>query len=300
MIKRPILLILGAGASMPYGFPSGQKLKEDVLLYLDFDSSPNWYHKLEQLGYKREAVEEFFIALNYSERNSVDEFLEYRTEFLEIGKIAMTLALYPCEKGFNLFNVEPSWYKYFWSKISTSFDNFENNKFSIITFNYDRSIEHYLFTSLKYAYGKSDEECADKIKKISIVHPHGKLGSLPWEDGEKRKYKPVLALEKIKTISEQIIVVSEDCSSSDEFKECYKLLQSAEHIFFLGFGYNDMNLKRLKISDFTSKTPKGTSYGMGFADIRRVKRKYGINLYHREFKIIDILKDEVPWISILD
>jgi len=300
MIKKPTVLILGAGASMPYGFPSGQKLKEEVLFYLDFGNSQNWYPKFKQLGYKREDVEEFFAALNYSERNSVDEFLEYRTKFLEIGKIAMTLALYPHETHLNLFNVEPSWYKYFWSKISTSFDNFENNKFSIITFNYDRSIEHYLFVTLKHAYGKSDEECADKIKKIPIIHPHGKLGSLPWEDGEKRKYEPVLTLGEIKTISEQIIVVSEDLSSSDEFRECYKLLQSAEYIFFLGFGYNDMNLKRLKISDFKSKTPIGTSYGMGLADIMRVQHKYSLSLYSRERKIIDFLKDEVPWIYILD
>jgi hypothetical protein len=46
-------------------------------------------------------------------------------------------------------------------------------------FNYDRSLEHFLFTALKYSSGKSDDECAGKLKTIPIIHLHGDLGALP-------------------------------------------------------------------------------------------------------------------------
>ena len=56
---------------------------------------------------------------------------------------------------------------------------FENVAF--ITFNYDRSLEFFLLTTLKNRYQKTEQECAAKLKNIPIVHLYGKLALLPWE-----------------------------------------------------------------------------------------------------------------------
>jgi len=38
------------------------------------------------------------------------------------------------------------------SKPDTSFDEFQNNKLAIVTFNYDRSLEQYFYQRLKHTY----------------------------------------------------------------------------------------------------------------------------------------------------
>ena len=65
---------------------------------------------------------------------------------------------------------------YLAGKLDSTFEEFGNNKLSIVTFNYDRSLEHYLLNSLMTLHGKTRDECAQALKKIPIVHVYGQLG----------------------------------------------------------------------------------------------------------------------------
>ncbi|WP_156096076.1 hypothetical protein [Methanobacterium sp. SMA-27] len=40
MIKTPTVFVLGAGASIPYGYPSGEKLREEICHELEDPSHP--------------------------------------------------------------------------------------------------------------------------------------------------------------------------------------------------------------------------------------------------------------------
>lgn len=297
MIKEPTVLILGAGASIPYSFPSGADLKKMVIARLDYEQGANICNELEDLGHSRSEIMEFQNELYYSERNSVDEFLEHRTEFIPIGKLAMTLLLIPGENERNLFNKENSWYQYLFSKLNAPFDDFDKNELSILTFNYDRSLDFYLFRTLKSAYGKSDEECAKILEAIPIVHLHGKLGALPWEKGIKRPYVPEVARGNVRRISKEIIIVSEGVSKYDTFNTAHEILKKAERIYFLGFGYHNENLRRLNIIE-SGKYFKGTAIGLGSSERQYIEDRWKIGLFHH--KILDFLKEEVPWTSILE
>jgi hypothetical protein len=165
MISKKTVLILGAGASMPYGFPSGRDLKQVILRHLDPSTGSKLPATLNRLGISAWTIKDFYKNLAYSGRPSVDAFLEHRPEFLKIGKLAITLCLIPYEKEETLFfsgTKKGHWYEYLFNKLNAPFNFFHENRLSIITFNYDRSIEHYFFKSLKSSYGKSDEECAEK------------------------------------------------------------------------------------------------------------------------------------------
>ena len=50
---------------------------------------------------------------------------------------------------------------------------------TIITFNYDRSIEAFLFQSIKYRYKMRDDETRSVFNSLPIIHPHGILGEYP-------------------------------------------------------------------------------------------------------------------------
>jgi len=273
MITKKTVLVLGAGASIPFGFPSGKKL---VALIADMINGDSVTVKLlMNHGYDKEYIWEFRKSLVLSGRFSVDEFLEYRNEFIDVGKEAIAAVLLRFEQTMNLFNVreESNWYQYLFGQLNTSFDEFNQNKIAIITFNYDRSLEHYLFTALKNAYNKNGEECAEKLNKIPVVHVYGKLGKLPWEKSQYSlvPFDSVIYPDKMGLYvgrgGENIKIIHENIEKDPEFNQAFELLMDAEYIYFLGFGFNETNLKRLRIEslchpDVPLKVICGTSYGL--------------------------------------
>ncbi len=139
-----------------------------------------------------------------------------------------------------------------------------------------------MFTALKHAYKKNDEECAEKFNKIPIVHVHGKLGRLPWErthysivpyDTVNRSKKLGLYVGRGR---ENIKIIHENIDEDSEFHQAFELLIAAERIYFLGFGFNETNLKRLRIEslchpDVPDKVICGTSYGLSQRQKQLVK-----------------------------
>ena len=283
MITRKTVLVLGAGASMPFGFPSGRKLVALIVDMLQSDTSPT-FELLESHAYEGEHIAEFREHLALSGRSSVDEFLEYRPDFLDVGKEAIAAALLSFEKTTSLFdvNMDNNWYQYLFGQLNTSFDEFGQNELAIITFNYDRSLEHYLFTALKHSYKKNDEECAERLSRIPIVHVYGKLGQLPWEESRYSlvPYDVLTHANKLGLYvgrgGENIKIIRENIENDPEFNQAFELLMAAENICFLGFGFNETNLKRLRIESLCQpnvpdKVICGTSFGLSQRQIKLVQ-----------------------------
>jgi hypothetical protein len=102
MIVKPTVFVLGAGAMVDYGFPTGWELVRDVIQ--NFRPRTDWRELLREHGhFTDQQIDEFLIALNGSAQNSVDAFLEERGEFLEIGIAAMSIALVHREKPAELY-----------------------------------------------------------------------------------------------------------------------------------------------------------------------------------------------------
>jgi hypothetical protein len=247
MITKPTTLILGAGASAPFGFPTGNELKEKVLSLVADDPLFG--------SYPRIFVENFKAALLKSGKTSVDAFLEHRPEFIQMGKTAIAMILIGCEDEAGLFvQTKNSWYEYLFNQLATTFDDFDKNKLSILTFNYDRSLEHYLYTCLQNTYGKSVDECAKKLKSIPIVHLHGDLGELPYLLGTNsmRPYSTKLSDGTVGIASQRIRIIHEGIANEPQFTQAHKILSESQHICFLGFGYHLLNIRRLGFKDAKS------------------------------------------------
>ena len=88
MITIPTVLVLGAGASAPFRFPLGSQLRQNIL---------GTVGALAQVGYSAADISRFCDAFLFSGKESVDAFLEHRTEFIEVGKAAIAQVLIPCE-----------------------------------------------------------------------------------------------------------------------------------------------------------------------------------------------------------
>ena len=254
MITKPTVLVLGAGASNPYGYPLGGDLLKEVASLL---GNGEWINTLALRGIDKVAIMNFHSELSFSQQPSVNSFLEYRPEFREIGKMAISMTLMACEKSSKLLAITErgkGFYQYLFTLLRATWEEFVENKLSIITFNYDRSLEHYLFTALKYSYGKSDEQVAEVLSSIPIIHVHGSLGPLPWQSSNGRPYSevnfpsyPDEAFKLAELASKNLLIVSEEEKSTNEFNRAFDCLKSAKRIYFLGFGYHEPNLKKLKV-----------------------------------------------------
>lgn len=275
MIHKKTVLVLGAGASVPFGFPTGHGLKDKIC---NLVGGRAIHQELAMLGFRAEVIKAFRQALIRSPVPSVDAFLERRTEFEDVGKAAIAAALLPCEKTDYLFdhwiqkrsdphNKEGNWYDQVFEALNTQFDKLTENRLSIITFNYDRSLEHYLFTALRNTYGQTEEESAEKLSAIDIIHVHGSLGLLNWQvsDGDPIGYDSEANAKIIKRAMGNIKIIHEDVTETDEFNKARELLKKAERLYFLGFGYHPMNLKRLDVESLNRREGqdiRGTSHGL--------------------------------------
>ena len=176
MIETPTVLILGAGASIPYEYHSGEKLIEEISKGILPQNS--LFKLLIKLDYSKEFINKFKQTLRNSGSYSIDTFLENWPKYNEIGKIAIAhiliLAEWAGKNSLIDFGNKDNWYRYLYKHLNCH--SFEQNKIGIITFNYDKSLEQYLFTALNNSYEDLDEnKCASKIRNIPIVHVHGKL-----------------------------------------------------------------------------------------------------------------------------
>lgn len=303
MIKRPTVLVLGAGASMPFGFPSGEQLVSRILEVLEGPKPAE--HPLQRAlqvseMYPKDVLAQalgvlepeilignFHEALFYSGRQSIDTFLEHNRQFLTVGKMAIASVLVPLENERELFSAEPNWYKFLFTRLNARFEEFAENKLAILTYNYDRSLEQFLSTALRHSYeGMKDayDQCQEQLSKIPIVHLHGSLGEFargaPDTLGRmERMYEPQLTVRVLRVCADTIRVVSEDVGSQPQYQQAHDLLHSADVICFLGFGWDPTNLSRLQLNTADdwrpARTLYGTAYRKGAAERAWIKTYFG-------------------------
>jgi hypothetical protein len=283
MFITPTVFILGAGASMPYGFPSGQKLVEHAI---------DWATNLKDPRYPKDYSRIFAQELALSGRSSVDAFIEHRTEFMDIGKASIATHLLNYENA-NRNSNNRDWYEWLLDRMTAGvpFDNLKQNKLTFITFNYDRSLERRLHAALSATYGKSSTEVAEVLKHFQFVHVHGQLGFLPWQHSDKDKVVEYgdASESAVLTAMNFIKIISEDIDGSLEFTKADMLMRPASRIAILGLGYHPVNMKRLGMMR-NQPNVFGTCYGMTEAE-RMHHQKAPLQLWNTNAKAIDLLRE---------
>ncbi|MDP8212247.1 MAG: hypothetical protein P9X22_03015 [Candidatus Zapsychrus exili] len=138
MFLEKTVFILGAGASVPYSYPTGFRLNEEIKsLLANFPESPQHCSKemlehfifFNKLGYKPNDLKNFDEALRDSARYSIDKFLEKRKDCLELGKILIAYVLKKKEFK-HLLSIDldsKNWYAKLFDMLDTSVDNIDKH-----------------------------------------------------------------------------------------------------------------------------------------------------------------------------
>jgi hypothetical protein len=295
MIDKPTVLIVGAGGSMPYQFPSGMVLLRKICDFLDPDRMSV---EMGALGgmVPPPQLHLFRNDLLHSGAPSVDEFLASRPELVECGKRAIACALIQFENPSAVIGRESkeNWYEHLWGRLKTPKpEGLESNRLSILTFNYDRSLEFYLFHAIRSTYGLQPHEAQKFLRHIKIIHLHGHLGeleALPTINPVGRDFTSSISPASIQRAADKITIIHEADEGSATFDEARGYLEVAERICFLGFGYHPTNLRRLRIAKAPHRIIEGTSVGISPPEMNEAVRIIGSRFEHMTIPILDFLK----------
>ncbi len=211
-----------------------------------------------------------------------------------------------------------NWYKLLINSMYT--DNFNdfgstNKKLTIITFNYDRSLEYYLFNALKGMYpGHSDEQYFHRLSQIDIFHLYGNIGEclnekspnyVPYginhsfkSDRERHEF-----FKELEARAKNIKLIPEAQSDIEFTKGLKNKLEDARYIYFIDFAYDKLNLEILGFTFQTKRqnvTMAGTVYGMQDGEIALAKIRTKIETARNsqvELKCIDNKCDAYKFFS---
>jgi len=223
------------------------------------------------------------------------------------GKLAIVRSILGDEKNSLLYfeqlahskmqssRLEKTWYTPFFQLLTENCglgnikERFES--ITLIIFNYDRCVEHFIYNALQNYYGLSGPEAAEIVKEIKIFHPYGVVGILPWmgqdgamEFGSDPHPKQLLELShKIKTFSEGM-----DPESS-EILQIRQNMGVANRVVFLGFAFHGLNMPLITPERVESSSKEqircfATTHGISSSD-EEVIGKQITDLYQRATRV---------------
>ena len=250
--KGKCVLVLGAGASQPFGYPLGFELLQRIRISVPEKGSP-LYSALSKGNFSDAEIESFYKELSNAKVNSIDYFLDQTMKgdqaFTQIGRMAIANELLNDERKYANRLALPNWYHQLQQVILEGLRFREGPTLGIVTFNYDRSLIEFF---RRYRVPRAELPCgaAKLTDAIPILHVHGCLGSseLTVEAIDDRAYGAPVTEKCIEDGAETIRIMHElEEDHGRPMIAAKKMIESADRVVFVGFGYDAWNLQRLNI-----------------------------------------------------
>lgn len=302
MIGRKTVFIIGAGASVDYGFPLGSGLRSEIADLMAFESEPP--HRFvdldveeavaeaisdrkRQLTRERMAQAATSIAAGINEVSSIDALIETRQdEAIEIlGKIAITRQILwheresfltrlfkqnrytdPSEVDVNREKLTEGWISVL-SEIV--FDRHTRESLdtvfancAFVVFNYDRCLETLLARSIELRFGVPINKAHQLVNQAKIFHPYGRVGD-PFVKSENHVRFGYKISDDLYGLSQLIKTYSETVGSN-QHRQIHEVIARAQDVVYLGFGYASQNIKMLT-TDLPSQAERIFATTKGFS-----------------------------------
>ncbi len=313
MKNKKTVFVLGAGASCPYGYPSGTRLRELICLDVGFMYYYNEYlgrNKIDQAEVMKRDIQRFKEAFAKSHIKSIDMFIANNPKLAPIGKYIIAFEVFRAE-GQSCFGEDAKqrqekreqsrssgqarsyisgtadfiggdWYSYLYNRLIEGLigrdvpPDFPDNKSAFITFNYDRSLEYFLYESLRNSSTEVlEDNIVQSLRKLKILHVYGQIAPLKWQDSEQGvDYRPQISESLLQKTAANIKTIYEQKESPD-INEALRLLSQAGQIFFLGFGFAPENMGVLGLPEVMPPSNcrvYATAFGLNRVEVKRVVR----------------------------
>ena len=317
MFRAKTVLVIGAGAGVEVGLPTGPELLKQIvkLTYIT-------YGRYEQATGDPGIVEALKLSLNegaavgklqdhlkagrqlgasakqaLSIDNVIDALEDQQVEL--VGKIGIVRAILTAEaaslafrrreahmNSLDLSKFEKTWYNSLTqlltenvrkSQVDRIFDNLE-----IINFNYDRCLEHYLPFSLGSYYGIEPSHFQKIMQQLTIHRPYGIAGRLPWQGGT----RPSVDFgggspQQLADVVQQIRTFTERMKEGDELAAIKKTMANADRVLFLGFAFHRQNVALLSQKMQNHAEIVATAYQISNSDKSVIYSELGRAFEHK-------------------
>ena len=175
---------------------------------------------------------------------------------------------------------------------------FQNNskiKLDIITFNYDRLVEEFLYRT----FGNLIIPFTD----ANIHHVYDKVGELPWQiKDEKSLINPIIEriinfghpnFDNLRIFSnlEKIRLITDQRQNEDVQKTCSELIHNANNVIIIGFAFDSLNVSRIGLNNINPK--RQNIYAHLFID--KSKSNYQLEIDEKKATIPDNLRDQIQY-----
>lgn len=270
MISTRTVFVVGAGASVPYGLPTGSGLL-DAAKNIDPSSAtgmvlvegpPDWQTRKANLQH-------FLAIARQYDGPSIDALLEDRPPLRQMGHEIIAALMGPWadearkSRAQEKVSEEDDWILYLARKMRTdarTWERFCENPVSFVTFNFDTVIEEELAKALQGFYGQA----ADVNRLPKVIHVHGRL---PTFSGLTQRWVMEAA---------RVIKVVHDELDQSAVAAAQAQIQAADVVCFLGMSYQKPNMDTLDSIEFRNSTKVreyfGTTCGLSVNEIRHASR----------------------------
>lgn len=294
--------LLGAGASMAYGFPTGNELKRQII-ELEVKKDSIFYKIIKnkkninendlqnELGDLEVELANFFKSFKESSANTIDSFVARNNEYAALARIIVGFLLLESSRGANYIVDELSFEEdanelspkhwissYLNKRIGLDYRNYLKKPDCFISFNYDLLLESRFERYLAYQTIDSDlKNRATSIvyDELPIFHIYGKLDRyslMTMTNALDRNEVPNLidllsASQGIKFIDREEVAW---------YGSLRDIITKAKRLIILGYGYDVENNKIIfgSSSHFSDRLKNvlihSTSIGLSDGEVKRL------------------------------
>lgn len=283
MFQTPTVFIVGAGASCEANLPSGPGLKKIIgdKLSITFSGTPTvssgdqeifnafMAHPqgLNSVGGLLICSTRICAGLPYAE--TIDNYLHTHSSDKNLvlcGKLGIVRSILEAEAGSLLFvptdgpaaghvdfnALEKTWYMKFLRMLAAGLTNetvdhiFDN--VAVVTFNYDRCIEHFLAHALPRLFHIGTPRAQAIVNKLRIFHVYGSVGLLPWSQdaGSRVEFGGSYHANALLDAAGSIRTFTETYENDALLGQIHEVLRQAEVAVYLGYAFHKISLPLLK------------------------------------------------------
>jgi hypothetical protein len=329
-MTKNTVFIIGAGASKEANLPTGNELKTSIASYLDmrFDTFGS---RLEHGDHKIVEVLHQLVRQPNGQRGdinpylheawhirdalpqaiSIDNFIDAHRGNEKIalcGKLGIVRSILESEARsllkvnvdranptINFKSLSNTWYVPFFQQLTENcgVEDLEERfqYLTLIIFNYDRCVEHYIYFALQNYYKVSAEVAANLVTRIRIIHPYGSVGTLPWiERNNSVQFGLDPHPEQLLQIASQIKTFTEGTDpDSSEIIEIRNVMAETDRLVFVGFAYHKLNMQLISPEQDSGENKSkincyATTLGISASDKEFITEQIK-SIYQRDIKI---------------
>jgi hypothetical protein len=151
---------------------------------------------------------------------------------------------------------------------------FEN--VSIVNFNYDRCIEQFLYLALQQLFVIREDRAAELLSKLTIIHPYGIVGNLPWQGGLRVPFGSTIQPAELIKAAQKIRTFNEQIDDDALLTRLSQVISEAKRIVFLGSHFHNQNMALLKSVEPARGGEVrvfGTAFNRSSADVTIIDRQ---------------------------